>query len=59
MIRILALILAAAAASPVSALSCIPTDVTRSYSDAATSDKLYVVLLGRYDFNTRELPKTD
>lgn len=59
MIRIFALLLAFVAASPVDALSCMPADIARSYQNAAASEKRYVVLLGTFDFNARNLPKTD
>lgn len=59
MIRFFAVLLAFVAASPVDALSCRPTDVARSYKQAAASDTLYVVVLGAFQFNARDLPKTD
>lgn len=55
MIRLLALILAAAAA-PVFALSCTTVDVAWSYQNAADSEKRYVVLLGQFSFDETALP---
>ncbi len=44
-------------AHPVSALSCLRPDVAQMYLDAASSDRVYSVLLGELSFDESLLPR--
>ncbi|WP_286910575.1 hypothetical protein [Roseovarius sp.] len=46
-------------ASPALALSCLPHDVTDSYTQVAEAEASYVVVHGRLVFDETKLPKVD
>lgn len=49
----------AAVGGPALALSCMPPDVNRMWTEAAKSDASYVVATGTLSFDASRLPKTD
>lgn len=59
MIRPIALIAALLAPVPALALSCLPYSHTQAFLDADASADNYLVVLGRLDFDSGNLPRTD
>ncbi|WP_246557472.1 hypothetical protein [Roseovarius nubinhibens] len=56
---VLATLVASSLAGPALALSCLPHDVTDSYTQAAEAEASYVVVHGRLVFDETRLPKVD
>lgn len=46
-------------ASPALALSCLPPDVARSYTEAAAAEQSYIVVRGTLAFDETQLPEVD
>ena len=59
MIRTALALAASLAANQAAALSCIPPDVARTFTEAAKSEDTYMILLGRFDVPPGALPELD
>ncbi|TYB77605.1 hypothetical protein [Maritimibacter fusiformis] len=59
MIRLIAFVAALSLPLPGLALSCLPYSHTQAFLDANAAAERYIVVTGRLDFDSRDLPGTD